>query len=64
MSVEEAEAYYKDPKLGDFRRSLKRGWTSPAKEKPSVQEKGKYYKIKILKENRLITQIKIKGGKL
>ena len=40
LSREEAEAYYPDPREGDFRRTLKRAWQSPTKKKASSEEKG------------------------
>ena len=39
MTAEEAEEYYADPRTGDFRRQLKRAWSTP--EKPSKEAKGK-----------------------
>jgi len=42
LSREEAEAYYPDPREGDFKRILKRGWQSPASKKASSEEKGMY----------------------
>ena len=42
LSREEAEAYYPDPREGDFRRTLKRAWQSPTKKKASSEEKGMY----------------------
>jgi hypothetical protein len=40
MTREEAEQYYLDPREGDFRRLLKRPWTSPSK-KAASEAKGK-----------------------
>jgi len=41
MSREEAEAYFLEPREGDFRRALKRPWTSPSKSKAASEAKGK-----------------------
>ena len=40
LTREEAEAYYMDPREGDFRRQLKRPWTSPTKT-PKTTSEGK-----------------------
>ena len=41
LTREQAEAYYPDPREGDFKRLLKRSWQSPTKAKrASTEEKG------------------------
>jgi len=41
LTREQAEAYYPDPREGDFKRLLKRSWQSPTKTKrASTEEKG------------------------